>query len=77
MNLETAEKIIEYIADNFYTLDVEIYEDYSGRGMFGETCVGFVTDTPWAIWYACGALEIPEADIPTCMDSMGLSTIIY
>lgn len=32
-------EIAEYIADNF---DGEIYENYSGRGMFGKTTTGVV-----------------------------------
>ena len=61
--------------------DAEIYQDYSGRGMYGETCFGFY-----------GRLDMSDAnDIITtafeydafnmlkavCVDDLGRDTIYY
>ncbi len=45
-------------------------EKYSGRGMYGRTCVGIVTDSPEDV--------IADAGIRGAhTDDMGLSTIVY
>lgn len=36
-------EIAELIVDHGY--DMEIYEDYSGRGMFGDTTTGIICDS--------------------------------
>lgn len=70
-----------------YDIDAEIHPSYSGRGMFGDTCVGWVTDEP-AVLAAALAMALrdrfPDASpvdlmrlIPRRRDSMGLSTILY
>ena len=57
----------------------EIRHDYSGRGMFGEKCFGFVVENPEA------AIAEIQADINdiyeplqhTRRDSMGFDMILY
>lgn len=39
----TANEIIDEIAEK---TEGKLYEDYSGRAMFGKTCRGIVTDSP-------------------------------
>lgn len=34
------------ILDQAHGFSVDVRDDYSGRGMYGKTCVGFVTDSP-------------------------------
>lgn len=45
-------------------------DDYSGRGMFGKTCVGIITDTAIT---TIGLVGIPGAKI----DNMGKQYIVY
>ena len=77
MTLEQAEQIVEWIEDNVYSVDIELYENYSGRGMYGNAVPGFVTDSPEVVTYACGVLGIPWNETPQRTDSMGMSRIIY
>lgn len=48
-------------------------EDYSGRGMYGEECVGIVTDTPMHVIEEAAEKGIRGAK----QDSMGKRTIVY
>jgi len=75
MTLEQAQEIVEFICGN--GCKASVYEDYSGRGMYGETCTGIVTDEPTMVGYACGALGVDFDDVPSCTDNMGLDTILY
>lgn len=69
--------------------DLEVREDYSGRGMFGKTTTGLVGDMP-KVMRAIGEVMVSrnEDDIETIgyalangdgfrIDSMGMSIIIY
>jgi hypothetical protein len=47
-----------------------VYRQYSGRGMFGKTCIGFVTGCPTDL-----VAEIGVRGSRT--DSLGLDTIVY
>lgn len=76
--------IIEVIADYCESNELEFRTDYSGRGMFGKTCVGVVCDDPIST-----VVEIADAirdndfdcasdELGTIrQDSMGLSRIVY
>lgn len=46
---------------------------YSGRGMYGERCLGITTKQPNSVIEDAGAAGIKGAR----QDSMGLSTIVY
>jgi hypothetical protein len=69
--------------------EVEVRTDYSGRGMYGERCIGFVTDRPHALMLNIGKwvgsldgpdglpLELVEALMDPRLDNMGLDSIVY
>lgn len=76
--------IIEVIADYCESNELEFRTDYSGRGMFGKTCVGVVCDDPISTvveiadairdnGFDCASTELGAIR----QDSMGLSRIIY
>jgi hypothetical protein len=75
MTLEQATKIVEAIENDGGSASV--YEEYSGRGMFGRTCVGIVTDSPESVGYAAAEVGVPKKDLPTRRDSMGRDLILY
>lgn len=61
-----------------------LHPDYSGRGMFGRTCIGISCDNPYeilvdlteylAVFDVCGV----RASLGTvCVDDMGLGSIVY
>lgn len=76
MTLEQAREVQDYMWDEC-NAEVDIREEYSGRGMYGKTCVALVTDDVMAVGYACGALGIPFDDVPGRTDSMGRQTVVY
>ena len=72
--------IRNYCEDN----DLEFRDDYSGRGMYGKRCIGFVAfDTLDDLIEICdrirdeGIESASEVLGRPCIDSMGLQTIIY
>lgn len=54
--------------------DCKFVDDYSGRGMYGKTCVGFIVDAMDEIKH-----RVRERGIKAnaCRDNMGLSYIVY
>ena len=84
--------LLDTIADNAMSLgngDVEVREDYSGRGMYGATCIGFVL-SGGASELALGAAIVQagqEEDLEDGLveylmrraahDSMGRDRIVY
>ena len=76
MTLEQANKIAELV--EFETPAVaRVREDYSGRGMYGDTCVAVVTDDASAVNWAAGKLDVSWKDTPRRMDNMGLDVVVY
>jgi len=76
MNISSS--VAQAIAD---VADAELYEDYSGRGMYGRTCLGFATSNQAALGRAIGR-ELPEDEAEQLLDhmhtdSLGLRTIVY
>lgn len=81
------QRIIEIMEDFCNEYEFSFRDDYSGRGMYGKRCVGFVVDA------GCNVLvtlvELTEMLIDNdieyvsdklgaiCQDSMGTGTIIY
>lgn len=54
--------------------------DYSGRGMYGDTCLGIVGDTSDILKFAVALAEADEDTswLGRCStDNMGMSTIFY
>ena len=47
MNLELATKTVELLNDNDFI--AEVYENYSGRGMYGSTVPGITTNASGAV----------------------------
>ena len=76
LTLENARLIIEAVEEHT-NAEVSIHEDYSGRGMYGKTCVGIVSNDVGAVYWAAGKIGLDYADIPHRQDSMGLDTILY
>jgi hypothetical protein len=61
-----------------------IYEDYSGRGMYGETTTGIVTSSISEFIKSCIAATLDEPEVMEKIlsknirsDSMGLDIIFY
>ena len=65
--------IVECLALEFAKSEDDLRENYSGRGMYGSTCYGIVTDDPEEL--IDRAIELGLRG--ECTDSMGLSTIVY
>lgn len=65
--------------------DYEIYHNYSGRGMFGRTCIGICCDNPNQMLidlteYLAEGCDVDgvRAKLDTiCTDDIGLGTIVY
>lgn len=62
------------------------YKDYSGRGMFGESCIGIDVASGDSLTMLIGLCDYltdcgfaPVSDIisSVCSDSMGMGTIVY
>lgn len=76
-----------------FGLEFDVRENYSGRGMYGEECIGFVTDDPSKLLISLGAiLAVDERDaddsgatyegiyyydLSPRMDNMAFDTIVY
>lgn len=74
-------------------LEFEVREDYSGRGMYGKQCIGFVTSDPSRLLITLGAVlatsekdaddsgatyeGIYYYDLSPRMDNMAFDTIVY
>lgn len=67
------EEMIDVIESVAGAVGGEVYEGYSGRGMFGRQCYGIVCS------YAMKAIEEAEAQglRGARIDSMGLHSIVY
>ena len=57
----------------------DVREDYSGRSMYGRTCLGFTTDaTAYRLGVIMARVLGDEADDLSCVsDSMGMGMIYY
>ena len=75
MNLEQATKIVERMEAE--GAKASVYPSYSGRGMFGKTCVGITTDSPELVGYCASEAGVPRKELPKRSDSMGLDLILY
>jgi len=67
-------------------IDVDIRCNYSGRGMFGRNCIGFITDMqPFTLAMDMAEYAADDDDFPIAafrnagpsVDDMGMSGIIY
>ena len=77
MTLEQAEQVVEMLNDAEHESGVMLY---SGRGMYGSTCVAIVTDSLSAlvlVGHLLGQVGVDEYDLPSRIDSLGLSWVVY
>jgi hypothetical protein len=87
MKLEHAEILRDELS---MLIEIEVYEEYSGRGMFGDTTSGVVVDSLSEFISAIGdylsSADADEIDTVRAIgsavknistDSMGMSVIIY
>ena len=63
----------EEIRDIAWGLGGQVREHYSGRFMYGKTCMGIVTDEPTAVIEEAASRGLRGA----LTDGMGLDTIVY
>jgi len=78
---EQQDIITEFAEDN----DIKVYEQYSGRGMYGSKCFGLVGDDPvkmamgLAVRLACDDNMELANRLSDCVryDNMGLDSIVY
>jgi hypothetical protein len=86
LSIEQKEAIKKAIIDSGYilNLDVSIYESYSGRFMFGETCFGLVSENKEQIPFILGHLvptDFCELSLDLMkvfkVDNLGLNYITY
>ena len=86
LTLDEANDIVDYIKgsldlgghDDWF--DIDVFEDYSGRGMHGKTTVAFKVpseDGLLAIGFAAAKLDIDPDKLPTRIDDLGLGIVIY
>jgi hypothetical protein len=80
MDKDVAIALMNQIQENWG--EARLYEDYSGRGMFGATTTGLVVDSVEEAHVALGVLtEIGDEDLDLPggfrSDNLGLSYIIY
>ena len=81
------QEIIEIVEDFCKEYELSFRDDYSGRGMYGRKCVGFVLDAGCDVLLTL--VELTEMLIDNgidyvsnklgaiCQDSMGTGIIIY
>ena len=75
MTKAQAQKVVDILTDR--GIEARMYEDYSGRGMYGATCPGIVCSDVVEVGAAIEAAKIPAKDRPGRRDSLGLNTIVY
>ena len=83
--VEQAEMIIEAMYDLGFAGSAEVREDYSGRGMYGSTCVAITGEggsdsyLQFAMGFLVGQGELPDESISwfTRLDQMGLGWVRY
>lgn len=80
--------IKEFIKEFCEDQDLDYREDYSGRGMYGRSCIGIVCDNPLSTLLALfayiidsddsiGGSEVQYALGKPEEDGMGMSSILY
>ncbi len=77
MTADQAENIVDALSE--YGVDAEVREDYSGRGMYGNSVPAIVINDErvlMTIGYVGATLDIELEDLPRRTDSMGRDSII-
>jgi len=74
--MHEATELVEFLQNEGY--EAKLYEDYSGRGMYGNTTTGVTTDaSPGTMESLEEEMEESEIDPSFRKDSMGLDYIYY
>ena len=78
MDIEQANQVADVLNRDF-NMDIEVLDDYSGRGMYGAEVAAFVLDDGDELFvgYAFGMLGVSEDDMPSRFDNMGLRVVLY
>ncbi len=78
MNIDQANQVADILVSDF-NMNVEVREDYSGRGMYGASVPAFVLHAgdEQFVGYVFGMLGISEDAMPQRSDGMGMSTVLY
>lgn len=79
MDIDQANQVADILQSDFNMYEVSIIEDYSGRGMYGETVPAFRLDSGDELFvgYVFGMLGLSEDDMPQRMDSLGRGIVLY
>jgi hypothetical protein len=93
ISTETFDNLMSRLNDESGLNEIETRINYSGRSMYGKSCVGFVTDEPLKLVMALTAILVDEEnsamesgednlypewyDLNPRTDNMGMSTIVY
>jgi hypothetical protein len=76
MQMQDAVELMNFLENQGF--DAKLYEDYSGRGMYGNTTTGVTTDaSPGEMEFMEEEMEEAEIDPAFRKDSMGLDYIYY
>jgi len=78
MTLDQAHKIVRLLEDAGVD-GVEVREEYSGRCMYGKTCVALYCDVDcWTeVGWACGVLGMTLREVPSRSDALGTGVVLY
>tara|TARA_R100000808_G_C2150545_1_gene159322 strand:- start:2535 stop:2759 length:225 start_codon:yes stop_codon:yes gene_type:complete len=74
MDLKDAKAIVQYL-NNEEPEWATLYEDYSGRNMYGATTAAVIIPDIGDAYYAAGALKIDARSFSR--DHMGLKFVVY
>ena len=74
MDIENARKIVEELQWEGIDHDAKVYDDYSGRGMYGEQTAAVVTHDPDQAKRLMGKLGIEDY---MRTDNLGLQYVVY
>ena len=79
-----SEELANFLVSAAYDMAVEIRDDYSGRFMYGKTCLGLVFESnsaPFALFERTNSMDLVKelaAFLSSCRsDSMGRGIVLY
>jgi len=75
MNEKLAKKLIE-TAENYDSIELELYENYSGRGMYGETTTGIVCDSFSELMVVGFVLGVYVGEDESCHDDESFALML-
>lgn len=77
MDVEQAQELVDALDELGY--DAEVYEGYSGRGMYGSQVTAITSDSDirMALAYVAGQTGLDFEEVPQRTDSMGRGVVIY